>query len=220
MIKLYYSPASTAMGPHAALEEAGAEYELVEVDIDCPLEERDPEYLKINPHARVPTLDDDGVIVYEGAAIMLYIAERFPHSDLAPPVGDRTRGLYLQWLVYMADTLQVAFQMHYYPERHTTNIADLDNVKAKAAERLEEIWRVLNAGLQTGPYLLGERFSGCDLYLHMLTTWHQDPRALLDRFSNIKCCVELVEKRPAVRRIMKVHGPSWVTHHPDDIGPL
>jgi len=153
------------MAPHAALEEAGAAYELVDVDIDCPLEKRDSEYRQLNPHARVPTLVDGDRVIYEGAAIMLYIAERFPDSGLAPPVNDPTRGLYLQWLVYMADTLQVAFQMHYYPKRHTTDRRNINNVQAKAVERLQETWGILNAGLEPGPYLLGKRFSGCDLYL-------------------------------------------------------
>lgn len=216
MLKLYSSPGSTAMACHAALEEAEAEYELIDVDIDCPLEERDPAYLEINPHARVPTLDDDGCIVYEGVAILMYIAERFPEANLAPPVGDRRRGLYYQWLVYMADTLQVAFQMHYYPERHTINVGDVGSIQAKARERLEQSWSIIEQALDPGPFLLGDRFSACDLHLHMLTTWHDEPNAFLDRFPNVARCVARVVKRPAVQRTLEAHVPSWVAHHPQN----
>lgn len=205
MLKLYSSSGSAAMASHAALEEAEVEYELIDVDIACPLAERDPEYLKINPHARVPTLDDDGCIVYEAVAILMYLAERLPEANLAPPVGDHRRGLYYQWLVYMADTLQVAFQMHYYPERHTTNPAEVGNIQAKARERLEESWGIIERALDPGPFLLGDRFSACDLHLHMLTTWHDDPNAFLDRFPNIARCVARVIKRPAVQRMLEVH---------------
>ena len=219
-MKLYYSPASTAMACHAALEEAGAEYEAHLVDIDAPRETRDPEFLRLSPHAQVPVLTDGEAVIVEGAAIMIYIGDRFPGAGLAPAVGDRRRGAYLQWLVYMADTLQVAMQMFFMPDRHTIDPQAHEGVIAKSLERLDVSWRLLDAACaHPGPYLLGERFSGCDLHLQMLTTWHLDQHAMLARYPHVKRCVEHVERRPAVRRILEVHGPDWVTHHPGYPGP-
>ncbi len=205
MYKLYSAPGSAAMAPTAALEEIGATYELVPVDISTE-RPRDPEYLKLNPNGCVPTLVDENGAIYEAAAIMIYLADKHPEAGLAPPVGDPARGRYLQWLVYMADTLQTAYQMHYYPERHSTAPGDMPRVQAKAAERLASTWAKLDAALDPGPYLLGERFSGCDIYVYMLTTWHPDGNSFLESCAGVARLVELVTQRPAVRRMMKAHG--------------
>jgi glutathione S-transferase len=84
MYKLYWSPGSAGMTPHAMLEDIGVPYELIRVDTSRG-EQRSPDYLKINPHARVPTLVYDGdKILYEATAISLFLAERHPGAGLAP----------------------------------------------------------------------------------------------------------------------------------------
>jgi glutathione S-transferase len=93
MYKLFYSPGSAAIAPHAALEETGAPFELVRVDMQAGGPKR-PEYLALNPHGRVPTLVADGAPVYEAAAICMLLAERHPEAGLAPRPGTRARALY------------------------------------------------------------------------------------------------------------------------------
>ncbi len=146
MYTLYYAPGTAAMAPHAALEEIGADYKLVPTEVakDKP---RDPALLELNPNGWVPVLIDENGPIHESAAIMMYLAERHPEAGLAPSSGDPTRGRYLQWLVYMADTLQIAYQMHYYPERHSTDPDDVPCVQAKAAERLARVWGYIDAAL-------------------------------------------------------------------------
>lgn len=205
MYTLYYAPGTSAMAPNGVLEEIGADYDLVAVDIsrDKP---RDPDFLAINPNGCVPALSDEHGSIYEAAAITIYLADKHAHAGLAPAIDDRLRGKYLQWLVYMADTLQIAYQMHYYPERHSTDPADVPSVQAKAAERLDRVWGYIDAALDPGPYLLGERFSGCDIYVYMLSTWHPDEIGLLARCKHVARCADLVVGRPAVQRIQEAHG--------------
>ncbi len=78
MYKLYWAPGSAAMAPHAMLEDIGAPFELIKVDT-ANGEQRSPDYLKLNPHARVPTLVYDGEqVMYESTAICLFLADRHP----------------------------------------------------------------------------------------------------------------------------------------------
>ncbi len=221
MIKLFNSPASTAMSAHAALEETGCPYDNRWVEIDVPLAERDPEFQALTPHGSVPVLvDDDGTVVFEGTAILIYLADRFPEAGLGPAVGDPGRGDFLKWLTYMTNTLQVAMQVFFMPEKFTTSSAGHEAISANGIERLDESWRLINAVCaEPGPYVLGETFSACDLHLQMLTLWHRDVAAMRARYPHVKRCAELVEQRPAVKRIMKDHGPDWTTHHPDYPGP-
>jgi glutathione S-transferase len=83
MYKLYWSPGSAAMAPHAMLEDIGAPYELIRVDT-AKGEQRGADYLKLNPHARVPTLIyDAGRVMYEATAICLFMAERHPEAGFS-----------------------------------------------------------------------------------------------------------------------------------------
>lgn len=200
MYTLYWSPGSSSMAPHAALEEVGAPYALREVDI-TPGKPRDPDYLKLNPGGKVPTLVIDGVdAVYEAAAIVLLLAERHPEAALAPAPGESQRGEFLQWLVFLTNTVQPVYMPAYYPERHTADPAGVEGVRARAKEELEALWTRLDRALD--PYLLGERFSACDLYLHMMSTWRDPIPELLTRWPNVKACADLVAARPAVRRML------------------
>lgn len=205
MYQLYYAPGTAAFAPQMALEEIGADYRLIETEIakDKP---RDPEFLKLNPNGWVPVLVDGDLVIHEAAAIVMYLADRHPEAGLAPSPGDPLRGRYFQWLVYMADCLQVAYQMNYYPERHSMNRAHNLDIVAKARERLAWVWGYMDEALDPGPYLLGDRFSACDLYVYMLATWHPDGDGFLEGVPNVARCIDKVIQRPAVRRAMKSHN--------------
>ena len=83
MYTLYWSPTGANMAAHAALIEIGAPYELVLVDIDKG-EHRTEAYRKIQPHGRVPALRDGDLVMYESAAILLYLADRHPEPRPRP----------------------------------------------------------------------------------------------------------------------------------------
>ncbi len=206
MYRLYWSAGSAAMAPHAVLEEIGARYELFELNLGAG-QQNDPEYLKLNPNARVPTLVIDGKdAMFESAAICMYLADRHPDAGLAPALDDPARGRYLQWLTYLSNTLQPACLRFYYPDRHTTNPAHGPEIVAKAREEIAAVWDRLDQAIGAGPYMLGDRFSACDLYLHMLSTWQDAVPGLYDRCANVKRLVDLVNVRPAVVNIMRKNG--------------
>lgn len=206
MYRLYWSANSAAFAPHAVLQEIGARYELVELDLQRG-QQRDPAYLKLNPHGRVPTLVvDDSEVVYESAAICLYLAERHPEAKLAPAVGDPARGRYLQWLSRMSNTLQPAYLRYYYPDRVVGNPDHKAEVEDKAREEIATLWSRIDEAIGEGPYMLGEAFSACDLYLLMLSTWQDPVPGLYLRCRNVKRVVDRVILRPAVIDVMRKNG--------------
>jgi glutathione S-transferase len=83
-----------------ALEEVGAPYEYVEVDI-MRGQGREPWFLKINPGGKVPVLDDHGTIITESAAICMHLAEKYPDSKLLPPAGTPDRTACYQWISFV-----------------------------------------------------------------------------------------------------------------------
>jgi len=197
---LFHAPRSAALVVQTLLETIGAPYTLHPVDISMDVP-RDPELLRINPNGWVPALVYEGGTMYEAAAITLFLCDRHPDAHLAPAPDAALRGRFLQWLVYMAGTLQPAYQMAYYPFRFVSREQDYGSVRARAASRLEEIWQIIDDSLGPGPWILGERFSACDAYLYMLSTWLLEEHAPMSAFPNAARCVDRVAARPEVARV-------------------
>ncbi|MBL8670241.1 MAG: glutathione S-transferase family protein [Alphaproteobacteria bacterium] len=193
------------MAPHAALEEIGAPYELKLLDT-AKGEHKRPEYLKLNPNGRVPTLLADGKPIYESAAITMLLADRHPEAKLAPAVPEPDRLPYLQWMAYMTNTVQEAYMQFFHADYFAAAEASRADVKATAERRLPGMFAVLEGALDRGPYLLGERFSAADLYLFMLTRWGRNLAKPAWDYPKLGAHWRAVGGRPAVQRMMKAAG--------------
>ena len=170
MIELFQITGSSSFAARAALEEAGAEYATVDIH---PRERDEPvAFGDVNPLRRVPALREGAAEVYETAAVLLYIGDRFPERELAPAIGDPLRGAYYRWLVWIADTLHPAWWPVFIPQTLTT---DPDHAKAGIREqglaKMAEHGAYLERELTGRRYCLGDRFSLADVYLYMLVGW-------------------------------------------------
>ena len=209
MYTLYWNHGSASITAHMALEESGVPYTLKFVDMDKG-EHKSPDYLKMNPNGKVPTLlIDNKRIMFETAAIAMYIADRHPQSGLAPAVDDPARVPYTQWLLHVANSVQPYYFMYYYPERHTADPAAHEAIKTQATKMIGEAWARIDAALaRSGPYLAGDRFSAADLPVMMLTGWKQACADVLDKNKNVRRLVELVSARPAIKRVLKLNAAA------------
>ncbi len=159
MTKLYWDDQTAAFAAQALLEETGTAYEIVRIDLESD-EQHKPDYLALNPGGYVPTLvTDDGRVLGESAAILLYLADLHPALNLAPRADEPDRGSLLRWLFFLTNNVQSAYKRYYYPTRFSVDPADGPRIKAKARDDLIERWSVVEAHLgDHGPYFLGERF--------------------------------------------------------------
>jgi glutathione S-transferase len=119
----------------------------------------------------VPTLLDGEQALYEAAAICMHLADRHSDKALAPTPGTAERALYYQWLLFLSTTLQTAFMRYYRPSRASADPAHEAAVKHKALKDVAEIWASLDRQLAGQSFLAGERFTGADIYFHMLNNW-------------------------------------------------
>lgn len=204
MYTLYWSPGSASMAPHGALEEAGANYALRLVNTDEGAQ-RDPAYLKLNPNGRVPTLAvEESFVMFESAAMMVFIADRHPQAKLAPAPDEMARGHFYQWLTHLTNSVQPAMLRYYYPDRHTADAGGTEAVAAKATEETAALWGRIDQHLAAhGPYLLGDRFSAADIFAYMLSTWQQCCPQTYERFPSLKRLADLVAARPAMQRVIR-----------------
>ncbi len=207
MYTLYYSPGSASMVVHQALLEIGAPFKLELVDFKTNAQ-RDPQYLKLNPQGRVPTLIVDGRPVFEAAAILMLLAERHPEARLAPAIGTPEREAWYQWILFMANTLMPAYRLWFYPAEAAGTDAHPANVRAIIQARIEGAFDLLDAHLAThGPYMLGE-FTGVDLLLTMLLRWSRNMPKPATNWPALKALANLVQARTSWKRLYEIEGLS------------
>jgi glutathione S-transferase len=204
-MRLYYGPATAAMAPHAALAEAGADYELVLVERK-PDGMSPPDYLEVNPWGRVPALDDDGLVLTEAAAIALHIADRFPDAGLIPALGTPERSQVYRYLMYLTNTVQAEFMHFFYPERYTVDPASAPGMAARESDLLEEHFDWLNLELDGRTWLAGDRRSVADLYLFMLTRWGRRLDQPAWDSPNLRRHFLATAELPGVRRMLDEQG--------------
>ena len=205
MYKLYFAPGSAAMAPHAMLEDIGAPFELIRVDIKTG-EQHSADYLKLNPHARVPTLVYDGDhVMYESTAICLLLADRHPGIPFVPKVDSKDRGPFLQWMAYLTNTLQEACMHWWHPEKFVDGADQQAAVKRKAEQRTAEMFRFLDGQL-AGPFLCGSTFYICDYYVAMLARWTRAMATPAHTYPNINKLIRAVLQRPGYARMLKAEG--------------
>jgi len=200
-LRLYWRPGTASMAPHAALAEIGVDYDLVRIEREDA--QADPAYRALNPLGVVPTLVDGELVLSESAAILLYLADRYPDANLAP----RDRAQFYRWLIFLTNTLQTTLLRLIYPERYGP-----EEVRALAAADAKRHFDLLERTLDGRSWLVGDHRTAADLFLFMLTRWgrHLDPPAWSR--PNIRAHFVRALELPGVRRMMDEQGlelPRW-----------
>jgi glutathione S-transferase len=153
-ITLYHHPFSRAATVVWMLEEVGVPYQLAFVDLMTGAHKAEG-FLAKNPMGKLPTLDDDGTLVTETAAIGLYLADHYAAGRLAPALDDPARAPYLRWSVFAPSVIEPAA------------MAKLAGWEVKASQAgwgtYDAMVASVEAAIGDGPFLLGERFTMADV---------------------------------------------------------
>ena len=218
MLQLYYAPSNASITPHILLEEMGLPFELKLVD-RANNAHKSPEFLKLNPNGLIPVLVDGDLVLYETAAICLYLTDAHPEKNLAPAVGTRERAHFYKWLIWMCDTVQPAIIMYFYTDRYTasTDPEVLAQITAKTQERIGGMLKQLDdhLGKNGGPWMMGETFTALDIYAFMLGRWTRgfkgdaastQPASAAAAWPHLAPFMLRMLARPAVQRVVAAEG--------------
>ncbi|HLZ66653.1 MAG TPA: glutathione S-transferase [Aliidongia sp.] len=188
-IVFYHSPNTRSTGTRILLEELGAPYELKALNMKAG-EQREADYLAVNPMGKVPAIRHGEALITEQVAIFVYLADLFPEAGLAPALTDPQRGPYLRWMVYYGSCFEPA-------------------VVDKALKRepaplsmcpygdFDTMLKTLVDLLAVGPYVLGGRFSAADVLWGTALGWMTKFR-LVPELPEIAAYIVRVNDRPAV----------------------
>jgi glutathione S-transferase len=209
MYQIHYFPSNANSAPQMVLEELGQDYELVLVERGTNAQ-KSAEYLKINPNGRIPTLVDDGFVLFEAAAIVLHLVDQHPEGGLAPKINTPERSKFYQWLTFLTNSLHEELMIWQYPDRLTgIDAAATEIVKRGAEARASSYLDVIEKHLKAnGPFFLGNRLSAADFYLVMLARWGRTMSEFPNPRSrpNIAKLLDRVTALPSVRRAYERQG--------------
>ncbi|HWI11621.1 MAG TPA: glutathione S-transferase [Burkholderiaceae bacterium] len=189
-LTFFHAPQTRSAGVLTLLEELGAPYTLHLVDMRAG-EQRQPEYLAINPMGKVPAIRHGDAIVTEQVAVFLYLADLFPQAGLTPAIGEPLRGPFLRWLAFYGSSFEPAVidrSQGHAPMPAMAPYGDYGTMLA-----------TLVAQLGRGPYILGERFSAADVLWGTALTW-TTMFGLVPQLPVIKAYVARTNARPAFVR--------------------
>jgi glutathione S-transferase len=182
MLTLYFAPGSSSMAVHIALHEIGAPFEGKPMSFKKN-DMRSAEYLALNPEGKVPMLVVDGQPLTEVAAILFYLAKRYPEAGLLPRDDIEADAQALSWMSFAASTLHPA-------RRH-----GLDHAR--------EVWGIADRRLGNG-WALG-RYSIADIHLFRLY-WRlaNSLKPAPETFPHLTAHYARMMARPAVQRTIEI----------------
>jgi glutathione S-transferase len=197
MIKIYGFPYTRSTRATWALEEAGAEYEFIPVNL-AKGHQYQLEFLKVNPGGKVPALVDNDFVLTESAAICTYIGERFPASGLVP-FGINDRAHYFQWCFFTMSELETPL---WTMTKHTKILPKERRIPAVADSCIWEFQRaatVLAKRLEDREFIVGAQFTAADILLGATLNWARKAEIQL-MSAVLEAYADRMADRPALLR--------------------
>ncbi len=203
-LTLYYTPGTCAQAVRIALEEAGAEYQLVRVDFAAG-QQRTPEYLAVNPKGRVPALVTPHGTLTETSALLAYIAQCFTAAQLAPADAHGFARMQ-EFHSYLATTVHVAHAHRPRASRWADEPEAIAAIQRKVPQNMTECFDLIErhyfAGADQGPWVMGGQYTVADGYLFTIGTWLEGDGVDIARFPKVCAHAQRMRERPAVQRAL------------------
>jgi len=213
MLKFYFSGAPNPTKVALFLEEAALPYEPIPVDARKG-DQHKPDFLAVNPNAKVPAIVDGDVTVFDSNAILLYLADKT--GKFLPPKGDKLRGELLSWLMFVASGIgpysgQLVHFRTYAPEKNEYAI----NRYAFEAQRH---FGIVDARLAKHKYMVGDTYTIVDMDLwgwaRLIPNFSGE--AAWAKFPNLRRLVEEISARPAAQRAVALKDKHKFKTEMDD----
>ncbi len=201
MLTLYYAPHTCSLASHIALEDAGADYTTVRISFAND-EQRQPEYLAINPKGRVPALATGRGILTETPAMLAFIAQSFPLKKLAPLDDPFLFAQAQAFNLYLCSTLHVAHSHRMRGYRWADDPAAIAAMQRKVPQSVAACYELIEHQMLGTPWVMGETYTICDPYLFTMAQWLEGDGVDPSRFPRVMEHRRRMAERPQVQRAL------------------
>jgi glutathione S-transferase len=212
MLKLYYSPGACSIVPHIALEEAGVEFAALRIPI-AEGGHLTPEYLAVNPHARIPALGTDQGIITENIAVLNFLADRFGAAGSVPRGDAYAAARCNELLGWFSSSVHIAFAEVWRGGRFTDDEKLWPALEAGGRKALRQQFDEIEA-LCADEWLAPGGFSAADSYALTFLRWAKRIGFDLARYPRWVALAERALDRPAVGRALEREGLGIEEFHP------
>lgn len=202
MLRLFYTPHTSALATHIVLEEVGAKYEITLVDFSKD-EQRKPDYLAINPRGRVPSLVTDFGVLTETPALLVYLAQSFPQSRLAPFDDPYLFAEMQAFNSFICSTLHVAHSHRMRGYRWADEPEAIEAMKRKVPQAVGAAFEQVERHMLRGPWVLGEQYTVSDAYLFTMAQWMEADGVDPSHFPKVLDHRNRMSQRRAVRNALR-----------------
>jgi glutathione S-transferase len=203
-IKLYYAPGACSLASHITLEEVGVPYETQKLNLQEG-DQRKPEYLKLNPRGRVPTLVVDGQVMTENVGIITYVAGGYSSAGLWPKDA-WTQSKLISTLAWFSNTVHPSYGHLFRPERYVDGDDAKEAVKAKGRESFWGYLQEIDKLLEGQKWCIDNKFTPADAYLVVFYRWANRQKMPVRDLKNYSAVMDRVLARPAVKKVMADEG--------------
>jgi glutathione S-transferase len=170
---LYYARNTCALASHIGLKDAGAPYDLRRIDFGTT-QQQSPDYIVVNPKARVPAMVTPRGILTETPAILTFIAQSYPAARLAPLDDPFAFAEMEAFNSYLCSTVHVAHAHRMRGSRWADDPASLADMKRKVPQTVTACYGLIESGMLKGPWVMGGHYTVADPYLFTLAQWLED----------------------------------------------
>ena len=191
-LKLYYVPRTRSSRPRWILEELGVPYEIIRMEA---ADTKRPEYLAVHPLGRVPALVEDGVTLFESAALCLHLADKYGEGKLAPAPGTAERALYYQWILFAMASVEPHLSRFLKLRMSDGDAEEMERVAAEAREHLA----VIEKALEGHEFIVGDRFTAADVVAASVCSWAK-LMGLTETLPRCDAYAKRLLARPAAKR--------------------
>jgi len=199
-MKLYVAPGACSLAPHIALRETGVRFDLAIVDLQNKRVDDGSSFAALNPKGYVPALRlDDGQVLTENVAVLLYIADRYPAAQLAPVGQGLERYRLIEWLAFINSELHKGFSPLF-------SSAALEPTRQYAREHIVRRLDYMQGALAHADFVSGARFTIADAYLFTVLSWCAEVGIDLGRWPALALYERRLRERPAVLAALKAEG--------------
>ena len=204
MLKLYYSPGACSLVPHIALEEAGVDFEALRIPI-AEGGHLTPEYLAINPHARLPALGTDQGVITENIAVLNFLADRLEAAGSVPRGDALAAARVNELLGWFSSSVHIAFAQIWRGSRFTDDEKLWPALEAAGRKVLNRQFDEIET-LCVDEWLVPGHFTAADSYALTFLRWARRIGFEISRYPRWVALAGRALDRPAVQRALEREG--------------
>jgi len=219
-IHLYTAPTSNGWKPIIFLEEAGIKYDITSIDF-AKKEQKAPEYLKLNPNGRIPTIIDrsnNNFVVFESGAILWYLAEKY--NRFLPKNSD-DKSLTLQWLMFQMANIGPMMGQAMYFQRIAAKLGEQHPFAIKRyVKESRRLMEILNTHLKGRQYLVADEYTVADIATYPWARAYYWAKLSVDGLPYLNAWFDRIDAREATQRALEIPEPFWAFFGKGDIEEL